>query len=252
MNDEIYEILKNVSSVKDYLNVCSVNKSIKNICLVYKKSVFISLIQKKEFRKDFYNKFEQYLEDYNVDNIINILKIYPVGNFFKNEFSKFNTDQIQFYKFLNNKNHLHSESMSIQAIKHTYFLNMGKLLFFPSNYIDFNLYMINTIKNDDLILFHLENLKHLNKKKYDEYIVKIVIDMFSEVESNTNYEFLYKLRVIESKLPFVVFKVIEDMIPSEHPGFVLGLHSINSTEFADFFAENYEKVKKLCIDFGLH
>lgn len=253
MIDEILEILKNVETVKDYLNVCSLNKSIKNMCETYKKSIFLNLIKKKEFRKDYYDKFDDYLSDYDTNNIINLLKIYPVGNFFEN--NKFNSYQIDFFESLKYKNHINSKSIYEQGILHTYLINYAHLLFFPPNYFNIDLYTITSIKKDKLILFYLISLKKINKDKYEETITDIILDIFSEtqnIHSKYTYKFLYKLVKIEPSITFTVFTVIQSVVSSEYPEFILSLNTLESEEFADFFAENYETVKKLCIDFNIN
>lgn len=156
--DTLFEITKNVKDVKSLVLMCSLNSQILGLCQNYSKQMFLSLMRNSSFRKSFYDTTEEFIKTNNFTALLSLMRWYPVGKLFPEHLSYMNV-------------------LQQELLKHTtqpYFKQIFQLLFYPSNYIQFDLHRIeeyfeyarkNPLFRDNFFKILTFHFSHSNKFK---------------------------------------------------------------------------------------
>jgi hypothetical protein len=137
-----YEIVKHVNTLNDLVHLCSSDKIFYVFCKSYKTHLYKQLIQKDQFKKSFFQKFEDYIERKNSAGIAALLDWYPIGKYYNN--TSLNECQQEYISNLS----------QFIVLPHVFFKLISKLLFFPMD-------LYSSITHIDLALLYI----YINQKQ---------------------------------------------------------------------------------------
>lgn len=166
-SDLVFEITKNVNDVKSLVLMCSIDKEMLHMCQKYSKHMFLSLTRNASFRRSFFTTTEQFITTNNFTALMSLMKFYPIGRMFPEQFNYMNEMQHAFIKDIST------------FVSQPFFATLFQLLFYPTNYITFSLLpLVNCyigLKDHSLfhdnffkvLTFHFSHVNQFSKTKVE-------------------------------------------------------------------------------------
>ncbi len=252
--DSMLEIVKKVDTLGDLQKICSLNSRMSELCESNKRSIFLAVVKNDNFRKSFFNRFDQIINEHgpNQRKFDELLKWYPIGKLFSGEDTFINDMQTEFYNVF----------VSEGATRSKFAKAIGmylRLLFMPSNYV------LNRIEVEvlfdlleifhksskfplgkqyyhKLISFHFKKYKTMNKNKYRDNLNAFIKDIFITYALDPVYNqdftksLLKELYSFDKELvqKFVYKYMYAQLDPSD---------SVETEAFQDEHGINYELVR---------
>lgn len=242
-SDALFEITKNVNDVKSLVIMCSLNKEMLELCRNHSKQVFLFLMKNANFRKSFYNTLETFINTHNHSALLSLMKWYPVGKMFPEQYAYMNMLQTELLK-----------DTSQQG-----FSKLFVFLFYPTNYIKFSLedilrchitVMDNALWKENFFKIIGFHFSHANKfRKTQKLFNKIINSIISDVNFFDSYTFENILDALfegdATTLQLTLFKAIFEPVVSNTD------ISIDSIEIQDEYADKYDYIKKWYMKYAL-
>lgn len=90
--------LNKINTVDDLVILMDANNVFFDFYKKYQKQAFLQLIRKSTFKESFYKEFLLYIKENDHENLMSLLKLYPIGKLFSDD--ELNKLQIELYKLI--------------------------------------------------------------------------------------------------------------------------------------------------------
>lgn len=157
--DIFTNIVGNVETIYDLINLCNVSKETKTYCLKYTTEYIFKLLQKESFRNSYYSKLSHAIDTSNENDVKFLLSFYPVGKFYGKNYKQLNRLQKICYNIGTTIKYNGKIDQNLDRIWKYLF----KYIFLPPNYL---INEFDRVQLKDLSSIHFFNLGFYRENYY--------------------------------------------------------------------------------------